>query len=448
MNNIFFPVGGGNEIGASCYLIQLNGERILIDSGIRFHSDFGYPRFDLLYAQDLLDGLWELSAILISHGHIDHIGSLPKVVDEATDVPVYTTPSTKQIMGLQFKSLLWTPKKEENELVDVKIRLFNEALIEQAINRVIPKGWNESIEFDNFRVTFFPAGHILGASMIYIESESCNVLFTGDFTSFDQMTVPRYRIPEDLDVDLLITEATYGYQDSGYAQSSDVERENFASKIEQILNRGGIILIPAFAIGRSQEVILTLRELVSQGSLSPCPIYVDGLAQAACDLYEENQIKIFNGNAQKAPANLSRQLDSFCGVIIASSGMLAEGSASAKYAEKILPNSRNAILFSGYLDEESPGGNLNRLQQNARTSFQVNRRTVPINAEVSSYRLSAHSDSEGILALIEKVSPRKVVFVHGDPQYGTKINVYRETFRRFGASLEIYQSNNGIPIYF
>ena len=274
------------------------------------------------------------------------------------------------------------------------------------------------------------------------------MLFTGDFTSFDQVTVPRYCIPDDLDVDLLITEATYGYQDSGYAQSQDVERENFALKIEKILNRNGIILIPAFAIGRSQEVILTFRELVSHGSLSPCPIYVDGLAKAACDLYEKNQIKVFDGNAQKAPASLIHRLDSFCGVIIASSGMLAEGSASAKYAEKILPNSRNAIFFSGYLDEESPGGNLRRLQQNAGTSFQVNHRTIPINAEVSSYRLSAHSDSEGILALIEKVSPRKVVFVHGDPQYGTKINVYRETFRRFGACLEIHQSNNGIPIYF
>ena len=94
-------------------MIQLNGERILIDSGIRFHSHFGYPRFDLLYAQDLLDGLWELSAILISHGHIDHVGSLPKAVDEATDVPVYATPPTKEIMGLQFKNLLWTPKIQE-----------------------------------------------------------------------------------------------------------------------------------------------------------------------------------------------------------------------------------------------------------------------------------------------------------------------------------------------
>lgn len=448
MSNIFFPIGGGNEIGASSYLIQLNGERILLDSGIRLHSDFSHPRFDLLYAQDLLDGLWELSAILISHGHIDHIGSLPNAVEEATDVPVYTTPPTKEIMGLQFKSLLNTPTKKDNELVDFQIKLFNEVMIEQAINRVIPKGWNEPIEFDNFRVTFFPAGHILGASMIYIESESRNVLFTGDFTSFDQMTVPRYCIPEDLDVDLLVTEATYGYQDSGHTQSSDIERENFARKIEKILNREGIILIPAFAIGRSQEVILMLRELVSQGSLSPCPIYVDGLAKAACDLYEENQIIVFDANAQKAPVNLIHQLDSFCGIIISSSGMLAEGSASAKYAEKILVSSRNAIFFSGYLDEDSPGGNLRRLQQNAGKSFQVNRRTVPINATVDSYRLSAHSDNEGILALIEKVSPRRIVFVHGNPHYGTQINVYREAFRRFGGRLEIHQSNNGIPIYF
>ena len=448
MSNIFFPIGGGNEIGASCYLIQLNGEKILLDSGIRLHSDFGYPRFDRLYAQDLLDGLWELSAILISHGHIDHIGSLPKVIEEAKDVPVYATPPTKQIMELQFNSLSHLSTKTDNTFVDFQIRLFNEVMIERAISRVIPKRWNEPIELSNCRITFFPAGHILGASMIYIESESCNVLFTGDFTSFDQMTVPSYHIPDELDVDLLITEATYGYQDTGYTESIDSERENFARKIQKILDRDGIILIPAFAIGRSQEVTLILQALINQGMLAPFPIYVDGLAQVACDIYEENQIKVFDGNVQKAPFSLIRRTDSFCGVIVASSGMLVDGSASARYAEKILADSRSAIFFSGYLDEESPGGKLTRLHQNVGKSFRVNSRSVPINAQVNSYRLSAHSDSEGILALIEKVSPRQVVFVHGEPQYGTKINVYREAFRQLGRNLEIHQSNNGIPIYF
>lgn len=449
MQNLFFPIGGGNEIGASCYFIQLNGAKLLLDSGIRLHADSTYPRFDSLYAENLLDGLWELEGILLSHGHLDHVGSLPTVVAEAPEVPVYATLPTRDIMELQLSQPLHTMAPGDAELVDFReVKQFNAVRVQRAIDGVVPIGWHHPIALRASQITFFPAGHILGASMVYIESEGGNILFTGDFTPFDQLTVPKYDIPDNLEVDLLITESTYGYQEGAYTGDVGEERENFAQKIDRCLDEGGTVLIPAFAIGRSQELALILRNLIRTGRLKPFTIYIDGLAQVACDIYEENGVRVFGHELEKAPRGLIDALDAFNGVIIASSGMLLDNSASARYAEKLLPDPRNAVFFSGYLDEESPGRRLERLRRSKGQRFQLNERKVPVHANVDTYRLSAHTDSKGILSLIERVAPKKVIFVHGYPQYRTGVNVYNETHRRFQSRIGVYQANNGTPIYF
>ena len=448
MRNLFFPVGGGNEIGASCYFVQLNGAKFLLDSGIRLHTDSIYPRFHSLYG-DILDGLWELDGILLSHGHIDHVGSLPFVFEEAQDVPIYATLPTQEIVDLQLnQSLTYTPFSHE-ELVDFpRVKQFNALRVQRAIENITPIEWHCPIAYETCQITFFPAGHILGASMVYIESEAGNILFTGDFTSFDQLTVPKHQLPDNLDVDLLITESTYGYQESLYIGDIDEEREYFAEKIDQCLDSGGTVLIPAFAVGRSQELALILRDLIRSGRLRPFTIYVDGLAQIACDIYQDNGVQVFGREVKKTPQGFIDVLDTSNSVIIASSGMLLDNSVSARYAEKLLPDQRNAIFFSGYLDEESPGRRLERLHESKGQYFQINGRKVPVQAKVGTYRLSAHTDSEGILSLVERVAPKQLIFVHGYPQYKTAVNVHKETCRRFGSRIEVHQANNGIPIYF
>lgn len=442
--NLFFPIGGGNEIGASSYFIQLNGVRFLLDSGIRLGADESFPRFTALVEQGILDGLWDLDAVLVSHGHLDHVGSLPVVVGEAKEIPIYTTWPTKDIVEAQLK-----PRRVDEAFVDIQVvNEFNEKRVQRVIENIVPTGWGQPIHIKDSQITFFPAGHILGGAMIYIETDSANVLFTGDFTPFDQMTVPGYRVPDNLEVDLLITESTYGYQETKHTNNVAAEREIFALKIEKCLEGNGNVLIPAFAIGRSQEIALILQSLIYEGKLEPFTIYIDGLAQYFCEIYERHKVKVFDVNTQKAPRDLEGNLDVFSGIIVASSGMLLDKSASAKYAEKILPDPQSTIFFSGYLDEESPGRKLDWLSRNKGESFWLNRKNIPVNATVDAYRLSAHTDNEGILTLIEKLHPQKVIFVHGVPQYRTKISVFRETLRRFQGQIDVYHANNGTPIYF
>ena len=448
MRNLFFPIGGGNEIGASCYFIQLNGTKFLLDSGIRLHTDSIYPSFHSLYG-NLLDGLWELDGILLSHGHIDHVGSLPFVAEEAQDVPIYATLPTREIVDLQLNESLTSATFSHGELIDFpRVKEFTALRIQRAIENITPIEWGCPITCETCQITFYPAGHILGASMVYIKSDAGNILFTGDFTPFDQLTVPKYQLPDNLEVDLLITESTYGYQESLYVGDVDEEQEHFAQKIEQHLDSGGTVLIPAFAIGRSQELALILQAMIRNGRLKPFTIYMGGLAQIACNIYEENGVQIFGHEIGKMPQGFIETIDDFNGVIIASSGMLLDNSVSAQYAEKLLPDQRNAIFFSGYLDEESPGRRLERLYKHRGQRFQINEREVPVQAKVDTYRLSAHTDSEGILSLIEWVVPKKVIFVHGYPQYKTNVNVHRETYLRFQNQIEVHQANNGTPIYF
>ncbi len=448
MRNLFFPVGGGNEIGASCYFIQLNGMKFLLDSGIRLHTDSIYPRFHSLY-DNFLDGLWELDGILLSHGHIDHVGSLPFVVEDARDVPIYATLPTREIVELQLNQSLTPTTFSHKELIDFpRVQDFNARRVQRAIENITSIDWHHSITCQTCQITFFPAGHILGASMVYIESDAGNILFTGDFTSFDQLTVPKHQLPDNLNVDVLITESTYGYQESPYMSNVDEEREHFAEKIDQCLDSGGTVLIPAFAVGRSQEIALILRDMIHSGRLRPFTIYVDGLAQIACDIYQDNGVQVFGHELEKAPQGFIDMLDTSNSAIIASSGMLLDSSVSARYAEKLLPDQRNAIFFSGYLDEESPGRKLARLHESKGQYFRINGRNVSVHANVDTYRLSAHTGSEGILSLIEKVAPKKVIFVHGYPQYKTAVNVHKDTCRRFGNRIEAHQASNGVPIYF
>ena len=442
--NLFFPIGGGNEIGANSYLLQLNGTKFVLDAGIRLGSDKSFPRFTALYEKNILDGLWDIDAILVSHGHLDHIGALPEVVGEGPGIPIYATGPTKDIVETQLK-----PRRVNEAFVDVQVvNEFNEKRVQCVIENIVPAEWGQPIHLKDCQITFFHAGHILGAAMIYIETDSGNVLFTGDFTPFDQLTVPGYRVPDNLEVDLLITESTYGYQETKHINTIATEREIFASKIEKCLEENGNVLIPAFAIGRSQEVALILQSLIYGGELEPFMIYIDGLAQYFCEIYERHEVKIFDSNIQKAPKDLVDNLDVFNGIIVASSGMLLDRSASAKYAEKILPDPQSTIFFSGYLDEESPGHMLDVLSRGKGKSFRLNGKNISVNAIVDAYRLSAHTDNNGILTLIERVNPKKVIFVHGVPQYRTKINVLRETLRRFQGQIAVYHANNGTPIYF
>jgi len=409
---LLLPLGGGDDIGANCYFVYLEGTRILIDCGLRPRRSPGLPAFHRLYG-DSLDGLWEIDAVILTHGHLDHAGGLPYFRDQAPQVPLWATEPTAALANL------WVDKGR------IKPLRFNTV------------AYGESFLVGGIQVTLYPAGHIPGAAMVLLEGDNKRILFSGDFSDFDQLTVPGFRLPESLNLDHLVVESTLLGRASHFPDLVGHERRVLAGRFAEVLERGGRILVPAAAVGRSQEIALILGEAMSMGQIPKVPVWVDGLAAEASGIYERFGCKIFKGTigrGRKGTAHFSGP-----SIAIASSGSLKRSSRSYEYAMTMANHPQDAIFLSGHLDEDSPGS---LLKNGGRDIFNRNSSAIP---EVTTYMLSYHADMVGILALIRKTAPQNTILIHGfrSMQDFSKLYVAMQRF----SSSSLMSSANYTKIY-
>jgi dsRNA-specific ribonuclease len=263
--------------------------------------------------------------------------------------------------------------------------------------------------------------------MVYFSTPAGNVMFTGDYSVDAQRTVPALDRPS-LPVDLLVTETTYGNRMHADRRTSE---NLLVSRVAQVVEAGGRVLIPAFAIGRAQEVLLILKQALRNKKIPECPIFVDGMVRSVCGVYSHHARYVSRsllrdsqrsghpfftgtitavGNAQDRKDVLSAGA---C-VIVASSGMLS-GGPSAFYAGELAPVASDAILITGYQDEESPGrALLNLAEETGPRPLRLGDKVVDVRCAFETYSLSAHADRMQMVGLIEAMRPRTVVLVHGD----------------------------------
>jgi len=467
--NLFYPLGGGDEIGASSYYLQVNGKQILVDAGLRLKGRLVFPDYSSLSLIGLM-GLYECDCVLITHAHLDHTGSLPavyeKIHSKGHKIPIYATPPTKAIANVLLNDTIKI-KEVHGEYGDLAIREFEKHLVEETIQSIHEMEFGLPFEAaPGIRVTFYPAGHILGAAMFLVEIGNFCSLFTGDFCGVGQRTVSDYRLPEKLpEIDLLVCESTYAYRKTNTLLCD--QQEAFILQVEEAIRRGGKVLIPAFAVGRSQEVITMLRQARESGQLrEDFPIYTDGMVNQVCVVYDTNRVFLHpdlrkkrgnlffsqEGGIQHSPFNFRKsgtvemfQKSPPC-CVIASSGMLIDGSRSAAYASAMIEDAHNTILFTGYLDEESPGNKL--LQANSHIkNFRLNHKEYEIKAKILPYHLSSHASLDQILAMVEHVKPRQVIFVHGYADYVNPENLFINFYRWGKLDIRPYIAYNQIPIY-
>jgi Cft2 family RNA processing exonuclease len=412
----FTALGGADEIGASCYLLEVVGRRILIDCGFRPDEvgQAALPDLDTLPRPDLA---------FVTHAHLDHSGALPLLHQRFPDLPILVTPGTHALLGILLTD-------------SVRVMGYNRYRAEplygmdsvkslmRGLTRQEAELWFHP--FSDVAACIVPAGHILGAAMVLLDTPEGRIVFSGDVSVANQYTVRGARVP-DLTADVLVLESTYGAR----RHPDRVEEERaLARTIGKVIVGGGVALVPSFAVGRAQEVILILRAMQRAGAIPEFPIYVDGMVRSVCNVYRRHwpdlsselgtlvdsgmhpfQDKWIRPVKARWRHQIPRPDEPSC--IVSSSGMLT-GGPSVSYARRILNQPRNAIIFPGYTDEESPGRRLQELEPG--DELKLEGQTVDVRAQVERVSLSAHADQPQLIQLVDHFRPRSVILVHGEPE--------------------------------
>jgi len=419
-------LGGADEVGASCTLLEVAGRRVLVDAGVRIS-----PKTRLGLAGDqlpdlsVIDRAGGLDVILLTHAHTDHTGALPLVL-ERYGCPVLATPVTAELTRVLLgdaRRIMQGRLEQDGELP-----LFDAVAVEQLLAAFHPVPFATRVPLaDGLVATFYPAGHIAGAAMIGIESEEGRILFSGDISISPQRTVDACRVPP-FRPDALVLESTYGGR---LHANRAVEEARLVATIAEVVAGGGKVLIPAFALGRAQEVLLVLHAFRQRGLLPDVPVWVDGMVRAMCGAYSrfpealplalrerieagrdpfgDEQTRFVQNAAQRNAVAWSPGP----AIIVSSSGMLT-GGPSPQYARVLARDPASAILLTGYQDEESPGRRLQAIAERGEGQLQLGQERVKVLCRIATYALSAHADEGQLVNLAEALDPREVFLVHGD----------------------------------
>lgn len=407
------PLGGGTEIGGSCMLVEVGDVRILVDVGSRPRAsgnDLGPPDIAVATAG-------HIDAIVLTHAHNDHSGYAPVLTSRYPNLPIYCTADTAALLPAMWNDAVKVFERTRHEraaygdpaaeppYTQIEATAAQYRIRELAYGRVMEVA-------DGVTIELFPAGHILGAAGVVVTAGSSRVVVTGDVSDMAQASVPGLVVPDPArHAALLVIESTY-CRPGGKPRAQEVER--FVSTVAETVKTGRV-LVPAFALGRAQEVVLTLRS-----RLPDIPILVDGLAKEISRIYQsqtvgtDHPLQIYGDNVKEVLPGSRREQNIALrrGVIVTTSGMLSAGPA-VQWARWILPDPSSALLVSGYQDEESPGRALLDLAKGEGLTFNLDGQDIEVKANVAEFRLSAHASRNGLTSIVRDVAPRQTMLVHG-----------------------------------
>ncbi len=427
-------LGATGTVTGSRFLLEADGQKLLIDCGL-----FQGLKSDRLKNWDPfpLDPS-QIDRVLLTHAHIDHSGYLPRLCKEGFKGVVNCTHATADLCGimlrdsghLQEEDAYWANKRGFSKHKPA-LPLYTLEDAEASLKRFEPVYYGKDLFLeDSLRIKFKDAGHILGSAMVDIKRsrgrKASRVLFSGDLGRPER---PILRDPVQVfEVDYLIIESTYGNR----LHDQKPPEEELARVINESRQRGGVLVIPSFAVGRTQELLYCIRELEEQGRIPVLPVYVDSpMAIDTTQVFEKRKgdydlgakILELNGKHILKTGNLhfyrdkeqSKQLHEHAtsGILISASGMV-EGGRILHHMKHRLPGSQNTVLFIGYQAQGTRG----RTIVEGKEMVKIHGEMVPVRAKVESISgFSAHADYNEALAWLMGFNrpPLKTFIVHGEP---------------------------------
>ena len=409
------PLGSGQEVGRSCHVMEFRGMTILLDCGI-------HPGYDGLNGLPFLDRIEpdQIDVVLITHFHLDHAASLPYLTERTNfKGRIFMTHPTKAVLRLllgDYLRLLSMKNAKPEE------QLYTESELNSCLEKVELIDYHTTVTVGGLSFHALNAGHVLGACMYFMELGGRSVLYTGDYSMEDDRHLMAAEIPYK-QPDLLITESTYGVQ----VHASRAEREaRFTGTVERVVSRGGRCLIPVFALGRAQELLLILDEYwQANPHLQDIPIwYASKLASRALRVYQtyanmmnariRAQMDVSNPFKFRYISNLksidvNNFDDSGPSVVFASPGMLQSG-VSRQLFDRWASNPNNGVLIAGYAVEHTLA---KEIMAQPKEVVTLEGRRQPLSCLVDYVSFSAHVDFVQNRSFITQVAPKHIVLVHG-----------------------------------
>ena len=424
----FTNLAGAAEIGANSYLLEVDGTRLVLDTGVhpKKEGNASKPRFELI-------GEGGVDAVFVTHAHLDHIGALPVCQDLYPRAEVIMTPGTAEVGKAMLHNSVnvMTAKRLDSGIVEYPF--FTHGELERA-----SIGWTARPYGEAFRTGFrrdvlamlCDAGHILGSCGVLLETERGETIFyTGDVQFEDQSLISGAQFPQE-GVDILIMECTHGATERAADYTRKRELQRLASAIRETLDGGGAVLIPVFALGKSQELLYELGRFREAGLIPDVPIYFGGLGAKVTAIYDKlssstpRRMPGLRVQEQVATIPVPRTTDAYFpvspgNIYLVSSGMMSPHTLSNRLAAQVLPHAKDALLLVGYSDPDSPAGRIRAAAPGALVRLgddPDHGQAYPLKCRLECFDFSGHAPRQAMLDYACRLAPRHIVLVHGDEE--------------------------------
>ncbi len=455
-------LGGYREVGRSAHLLQTRDSKVLVDCGINpsasSDSDEGTP---FLNAPELLP-LEEIDGVVLTHAHLDHSGIIPALYKYGYEGPVYCTAPTRDLSALLQLDYI------KVSVSDARDPPYQSNHVREQVMRTLPLEYGETTDIaPDIRLTLHNAGHILGSAVahMHIGDGDYNVAFTGDI-KYDDTWLFNQAVNEFPRVETVVTESTYGgYEDLQPSRKDAVEQ--LKDILDQSLNnKNGKVIIPVFAVGRSQEVMLVIEEAMQNGELPKVPVYLDGMiweATAIHTAYPEflnNKLKnkIFHEDKNPFLSEMFEQVGNMddrreiCdsdepGIVLATAGMM-NGGPVLEYFKAWADDPESTLIFVGYQAEGTLGSKVQKEYDQISMTEKGEKIDIPVNLDIHTCEgFSGHSDRIQLLHYISKMNPNpnRVLVSHGEESKAT--NLASTIYKKYGMKTRAPRNLETIRLY-
>lgn len=423
-------LGGAGTVTGSKYLVEDAGRRVLVDAGV-FQGE-----------KNLRERNWapfpvppdSIDLVLLTHAHTDHVGYLPALVRDGFAGDILATEATCELAGIVLRDAAFLAERDAEHAAShgysrhaPPLPLFTAADVERTLRRLRVVDYDDDVDLDaGWTARWTRAGHILGAASIRLATPSTSVLFSGDLGRAEHPVLRSREIPPGAAA--VVIESTYG--DREHHEPSGPRHEPLADLIRRTARRGGSVLIPAFAVDRTEVVLQALTALLHAGRIPALPVFVNSpMALAALGVYRDARfagelrpdldVASFVDLPQLREVRTTEESirlndPKVPSIIISSSGM-ATGGRVLHHLEHLLPDSRNAVVLAGY----QAAGTRGRALLDGAPHLKMHGRQVPVRAEVlADEEFSVHADRSELLDWLAALSPApgQVFTTHGTPE--------------------------------